>query len=310
MPANALSELTFQDSRLKYLYISHQRGSMRAAADEFGVAASSISRHIAKLEQELNIELVKQGAHRVELTDAGKVVVEYYQTRLAHQQDLFSKMDDLRGQQQNLAVIAVGEGLLDAHAISSLNHFLREHRTLRTEIISAPSYEVQRMVAQDQAHLAVIFSPCPAAQFSKLFSLAQPLCLIVDRNHPLAGRTRVSLEDLSKTSLILPGPKFRVRELLDLACANIDLKIEPAIITNSLSVILDFVRTGAGATLLPERPVREELKSGALRAIPIDCPLMEHTEIQIVTRRSRRLPEVTQALALALAKALRTSPVR
>ncbi|HWD30214.1 MAG TPA: LysR family transcriptional regulator [Pseudomonas sp.] len=310
MPANTHYDLTFQDSRLKYLYISYKKGSMRAAADELGVAASSISRHIAKLEQELNIELVKQGSHRIELTEAGKVVVEYFQTRLAHQEALINKIQDLRGQQQNTAIIAIGEGLLGAHAISTLHHFLLEHKELRAEIISAPSYEVQRMIAQDEAHLAVIFSPSPDAQFSKLFSLPQPLCLIVDSNSPLAARSRLTLEDLSKEALILPGPKFRVREILDLCCTETGLKIEPAIVSNSLSVILDFVRTGVGSTLLPETPVLEEIKSGVFKTISIDCPLMEHAEIQIVTRRSRRLTQVTQALAMTLAKALRTAQSR
>lgn len=51
--------IEIQDQRLKYLFLSHQLGSMRAAADELGLAPSSVSRQIGLLESELAIDLVE-----------------------------------------------------------------------------------------------------------------------------------------------------------------------------------------------------------------------------------------------------------
>lgn len=307
MKISEKQESEFQDHRLRYLFISYQKGSMRAAADELGIAASSISRHIAKVEEELGISLIKQGSHRISLTEAGEAAVEYYLARIAQHQSLLHKIEDLRHQQQNSAIIAIGEGLLGARAITTLHGFLRDHKDVRAQIISAPSYEVQRMVADDEAHLGVIFAPSPNAPFSRLFSVAQPLMLVTHKNNPLTARSRLTLEDLHTEPLVLPGPKFRVREILDAACADSAFKIGPDIVSNSLSVILDFVRTGIGSTLLPEILVAEEIRAGTFKAIPIDCPAMEQTEIQIVKRRARRLSPVSEALSTELAKAIRSA---
>lgn len=296
--------IEFQDRRLKYLFTSYEKGSMRAAADEMGLAASSISRHIAKLEDELGTELIRQGSHRITLTKAGEAVIEYYVARIAHHEALMGKLQELKTQQQNSAVIAIGEGLLGARAITALHVFLRDHKHVRAEFISAPSYEVQRMVTEDEAHLGVIFAPHPCAPFSRLFRLPQPLILVTHKNNPLTARSRLTLEDLRSEPLVLPGPKFRIREILEAACADTPFDIVPDIVSNSLSLILDFVRTGVGSTLLPQILVQEEIRSGTFKGIPIECPQMEATEIQIVKRRSRRLTQTSQDLATELAKAV------
>lgn len=305
MPTPAFAPVKLQDHRLRYLHLSHEKGSMRAAAEELGVATSSVSRQIARLEEELGIALVEQGTHRICLTAAGQVAVDYYAQRVAHYQALIGTLDGLRERQNASTVIAIGEGLLGARAIHSLQEFLRRHDDHQTEIISAPSLEVQRMVAEDEAHLGVVFSPSAPARLTRLFSLSQPLRLIVHRSHALAERTMVSLQDVAQTSLALPGARFRVRELIDAASKAKACEIVPSLTSNSLVVLLDYVRSGLGATLLAELPIIDELKSGTLRAIAIDCEAMQATDIQIVTRRARVLGELDRALAHEIAKAMR-----
>jgi len=297
--------IDLQDHRLRYLHLSHEKGSMRAAAESLGVATSSVSRQIARLEDELGIELVRPGTHRISLTCAGEAAVDYYVERLRQHSQLLGRLDELRNQQQASTVIAIGEGLLGARAINAVQGFLKSHGAHKTEIISAPSLEVQRMVMADQADLGVVFAPSQTACLSRLFSLAQPLRLIVHRDSRLAERSTVSLEDLARASLVLPGPNFRLRELVDEACKGQALSIVPTLTSNSLAVILDFVRSGLGATVLAELPIIDELKGGTFKALSIDCALMNTTDIQIVSRRGRPLDDLTRALANEMARAMR-----
>jgi len=305
MPTRAAHPIELQDHRLRYLYLSHDKGSMRAAADALGIATSSVSRQIARLEEELDIELVRQGTHRVSLSAAGELLVRYYVERAGQQAELIARLDELRSRQQASTVIAIGEGLLGARAINSLQGFLRGHGQHQTEITSAPSFEVQRMVMADEARLGVVFSPSTSARLTRLFSLPQPLRLIVHRDSRLAGRSQVNLAELAREPLVLPGARFRVRELVDAACKDQAFQITPALTSNSLSVILDFVRSGLGATLLAELPISEELKSGTFKAIAIDCAAMNATDIQIVSRRGRALDALGRELATEMAKAMR-----
>lgn len=305
MPNWSESQPDLQDHRLRYLYLSHEKGSMRAAAEYLGIAASSVSRQIARLENELGTELVKQGTHRMSLTAAGAVVVDYYLQRIHQQAALLETLAALRAQQGASTIIAIGEGLLGARAINSLQEFLRAHAEHKAEIITAPSFEVQRMVIADEAHLGVVFSPSAKTGLTRLFSLPQPLRVIVHRDSRLALRSKVTLEEIAEEPLVLPGPNFRVRELVDAACKGMPFQITPTLTANSLSVILDFVRSGLGATLLAELPIIDELKNGTFKSIAIDNAEMNATEIQIVAHRGRELDQLSKALATEMAKAVR-----
>ncbi|GLO59480.1 LysR family transcriptional regulator [Pseudomonas sp. DCB_AW] len=297
--------IDLQDHRLRYLHLSHDKGSMRAAAEALGVATSSVSRQIARLEEELGIELVRPGTHRISLTAAGEAAVDYYIERIRQHALLVDRLDELRSRQQASTVIAIGEGLLGARAINSLQGFLHAHNAHKAEIISAPSLEVQRMVMNDEAHLGVVFAPNASARLTRLFSLAQPLRMIVHRDSRMAERSTVSLAEVARESLVLPGANFRVRELADAACKDQPFAIVPTLTSNSLAVILDFVRSGLGATLLAELPIIDELKNGTFKALAIDCEAMNATDIQIVTRRGRTLDGMSRELATEMAKAVR-----
>jgi len=305
MPNPTAPQPDLHDYRLRYLFLCHEKGSMRAVAETLGVAASSVSRQVAKLEEEIGIELIKKSTHKVCLTAAGLLLVDYYVQRMSQQTALFDQLAELQAREGASTVIAIGEGLLGVRAIASLQAFLRQHTAHKAEIITAPSFEVQRMVLADEAHLGVVFSPSAIARLNRLFSVPQPLRMIVHRQSPLASRSSISLREIANEPLVLPGANFRVRQLVDDACKQQPFQILPALTSNSLTVILDFVRSGLGATLLAELPVIEELKAGTFKAIAISHDEMNSTEIQIVARRGRALDELSRALAIEMAKAVR-----
>ncbi|MFK0347136.1 LysR family transcriptional regulator [Pseudomonas asiatica] len=307
MPSSPLRPLELQDHRLRYLYLSHLKGSMRAAADELGIAASSVSRQIAKLEAELGIDLVRQDTYRIHLTDAGEAAVEYYLERLAQHETLMKRFDVLRAlQAAPRIIIAIGEGLLGAKTIKSLQAISGQRDAQIAEIISAPSFEVQRLVISDQAHLGIVFCPGASAQVSRLFSLPQPLRLIVHPSNPIAQQNSVTFEEVSEQTLVLPSSNYRVRELIDGVSKIQGVPINPELTSNSLAVILDFVRSGLGATVLAELPITDEIHSGTLKAVAIDCEAMNATDIQIVTRRGRPLSDLTRQLAHEIARTIRS----
>lgn len=296
--------LEFQDHRLKYLYLSYQLGSMRAAADQLGLAPSSVSRQISQLEAELDIDLVELGTHRIRLTEAGLATVDYYRARASEHEALLHRLNQLRGQHMGKTIVAVGEGLFGARLIGELQNFFKAHPKLHTEILIAPTLEVQRMVLEDQAHIGVLFSPHQNAGLRRQFGIQQPLKAIVHPDNPLARQASISLEQLADTPLVLPSHSYRVRELATLACRGKPFVIEPSITANSLQVIIDFVKANMATTLLAEALIMPELKAGSLVAVEVECPEMNGTELQIVRRQARKLSPVSHELMRHLARAI------
>lgn len=298
------AHLEIQDQRLKYLFLSHQLGSMRAAADQLGLAPSSVSRQISQLESELAIDLIESRTHKIRLTAAGLATVAYYRTRTAEHEALLQRLDELRGEHLGKTIVAVGEGLFGAQLIGELQSFFKSHPGLHTEILIAPTLEVQRLIVEDQAHIGVLFAPHPSANLCRQFSIAQPLRAVVHPDNPLARHASISLEQLAREPLVLPSHNYRVRELVGLACRGQAFEIEPTFTANSLQVILDFVKANMATTLLAEAVIQTELKAGTLVALKVDCAQMNSTEVQIIRRHGRKLAPVNQELMRQLARAI------
>ena len=85
-----------QDLNVRYLYEAARLGSMRAAADQLDVAVSSISRQISQLEAEVGVALIEHGRRTVMLTEAGKLLIEYYAEQRTHRES-FERRLQLRG---------------------------------------------------------------------------------------------------------------------------------------------------------------------------------------------------------------------
>src|ERR1700680_2119286 len=78
----AWKQINMQDLNLRYLYEAAKLGSMRAAADNLGVAVSSVSRQISQLEADMGIGLIEHGRRTIKLTEAGLLLIEHYSEQL------------------------------------------------------------------------------------------------------------------------------------------------------------------------------------------------------------------------------------
>jgi len=293
---------------VRYLALSYQLGSMRAAADELGLAPSSISRAIGKLESLLDIDLIKAGAHCVQLTDAGKMLVEYHQTETQRHERILDQLNELRGRLLKTVVIALGDGLSNYHTIQKIKPIYQNCKSLRMEIIIANSMDVQRMVLDDRADIGVVYAPHDSPALRLHHAFTHPLRFITNSTCPLADKTSVTLGDIVRTPLVLPDTRFRVYDLLRLACQERNIAINPIVTTNSLQVILDFVRSNMVSTLLPEFfPVADLVRSGEIVSIPINIAQMKNTKVKIITHRTRKLSSASLDIIGQLAKVLRSS---
>lgn len=297
----------FSDERLKYLFLSARLGTMRAAADAFGVAPSSVSRQIAQLERYLRQPLVEKGVHKVRLTAAGELVVAHYQERLAQKEVLLSRLDDLRGVRTGRYSLAVGEGFISTVLMSCLERFTQKYPKVELDVLTANTPEVISMIAEDHAHIGFVFSPAPDPRIRVQLSVPQPLKAIVRADHPLAKRASVTLTELSAQPLILTRPSFRIRSILELAEREERVMLRPQVTTNSMLFMTEGALRGLGVAVMSELPAARQLASGELVAVAIDNPTLKGTTAEVITRLGRQLPSGAQMILDTLRRTLSSS---
>jgi DNA-binding transcriptional LysR family regulator len=286
----------FSDDRLQFLYHSFRLGTMRAASEHLGVAASSISRQVAGLERDLGIELIERGRHTVKLTEAGLLAIEYYRDRASRREALVAALDELRGVRKGALTLAVGEGFIGTILLSSVQEFARTYSGVRLSVQLAATHVVLSMIEDDAAHFGVVFDPPQDPKIRIKLSVPQPIRLMVRPDHPLARRTVIQLRDVLTYPLVLLEPTFRIRQLLAGVERTEDIHLDPIVTTSSLILIKDLVLNGTGITLVNEILFSDELEKGSLVAIPLDHESLNTAAAHVITRLGRQLPPAAVAL--------------
>ncbi len=292
----------FCDQKIRYLFFSHQLGSIRAAADELGLAPSSISRQISKLEIDLNIELIIKGTHKIKLTQAGLILVDYYNSRNLHFTKLLDHLSGLRREDTGNIIVAIGDGVLSTKTIGEFNTFTKQYSGCNTKILIMASCDIQRQVMEDKIHVGIVIAPEEDSGLACHYKFNQPMRFITSTGSHLARKNAITLHEIATTSLVLLDYKSKVRNFIEKIFDLEGIVLKPDITVNSIHGMLDIVKSGIANTILMDTSSQDDIHHGMLKAIPILHDPFNCNEVQIISRRSRRLPAISRELVYFLAR--------
>ena len=86
--------------------------------------------------------------------------------------------------------------------------------------------------------------------------------LVLPKDHPLAKKERITLEDLASEPLVTYHPSFTGRTRIDAAFAQKKLKPRIALEAIDSDVIKTYVRLGLGVGIVAEMAVRDDANNG------------------------------------------------
>ncbi|WP_116365967.1 LysR substrate-binding domain-containing protein [Parahaliea mediterranea] len=288
------------DVRLRYLFESAQLGTMRAASEKLDVATSSVSRQISELEQELGLALIEKGRRRIRLTEAGEAACQYYREKLSQEEAFLSRIKEMKSIRTGKISLAVGEAFVTQSFSDLLDDFMQRYPGMEVQVQVGNTTRVVERVREDEAHMGLIFDIPREPKVRARLVIPQPLKVIVNRSHALSQRQRVNLRDIASESIGLADEGYRIRQLIHAAEQEDGAFLEASLQTNSLTLLMDFVKSGRGISILPELVVHEELLSGALYALDTDNSILNSTKTSLITRVGRQLPIGAYRLLLSL----------
>ena len=243
--------------QLRYFVRVVELGSMGRAAADLGVVTSALSQQISRLESELSTRLLSRTATGVVATDAGLAFLRQAQLALRHADDA------VRAAQQQRLSGHVSVGLAPTTgAVLGLPLMLamrERYPDVRLHLVESLSGHLSDMLNARRLDLAVLFRSDDARRWSVMPLLSERLFVIGAPTLPgmallhgkTRGRGRVRLSSLGGLPLILPTGTHGLRATLDAAFEA--ARISPAVVAeiDSLTLLMDAVRAGFGATLQP-----------------------------------------------------------
>jgi DNA-binding transcriptional LysR family regulator len=292
-------QFPFELRHLVYFKEVAKQLHFRRAAEALAVAQPALSRQIAQLEAELGVPLFSRTRRKVELTDAGKALLERVDPLLNGLSKLTSEMTALsKGQAGHLSIAFTGLAMATVLP-RILREFHKQHPSIRLEMKESPTSAQIAALLAGELTCGFFHPDSPAPGIHTHLLLKERNGIVLPSDHPLASRAKLYLSDLADTPFILFPRAFNAgfydRVLAAFATAGVTPRIAEEVWPRANGVGL--VRAGLGATFMCPSEARQLPPEIVLR--PLSGPAPESSLVMGWGERHAASPALKAFLAVA-----------
>lgn len=239
--------------QLRHFVAVAEELSFTRAAQKIPLAQSALSASVRSLERALHTELFKRTGHSVVLTEAGEVLLTEARKVLQALDEAQDAVADVEGGIRG----TVRLGILQALAFTPLADLLiafREQRPqvqLDVRIEPRGSRELLRAVQQNRLDAAFASIPGETPTDVDVLPLsAAPLAVVVPRDHRLAGRPTIAIDELAGETFVDYPQGWGIRRLIDQVFDENHLQREIAVEVGDSQTACALALCGLGIAFL------------------------------------------------------------
>ena len=265
--------------------------SFSQAAEHLFLTQPAISKRIASLESELDTRLFDRIGRKVELTESGYSLLPRARRILLDIEDSRRAISNLSGNIGGKLSIGTSHHIGLHRLPPVLRAFTRQYPEVELDLHFMDSEEACRAVEHGDLELGIVTLPLITPEdLHARYVWPDPLAVVVEKNHPLAKQSKVTLAVLADEPAILPTHGTYTREIIEKTIEPEKLHLNIRLATNYLETIKMMVSIGLGWSVLPCSMLNEDLST-----LKVDGLKLER-KLGVVWHQSRTLSNSAQAM--------------
>ena len=255
--------------QLKYFVKSAEYLNFSVAAKHLYITQSTLSQQIKQLEFELGFELFLRNSRHISLTEAGEEFLPFARKTIDDAEDAVQRLHDL--QHVKVGTLRVGVTYsLSTVLTEGVVSFMKEYPGIKLEICYKTVDELLTLLRDRKLDFILSYKPLSdAPDINSMPLFENSLAVVVCKEHPLADRKNIQLQELEGRQLILPTKGLQARMMLDKLMEQKDVMLTSKLELNETNILLQLVSTGNFATILSTSAVFGKPR---FKAIPLDEP--------------------------------------
>ena len=264
-----------------------RHSNITKAAEELHLAQPSVSVAVRELEEYYGICLFERLGRRIVPTELGK---EFYGYAL-HIVSLFDEMEQKIRNWDALGVIRIGASItIGTHILPPLlKQYQALYPELRTEVTIGKSAVIEQHILENKIDIGLIENQSEHPDINVLPFMEDYMQAVVAPDHPLAGCSQVTLEQLAQYPFLMREKGSAGREILDACFALEQITVHPLWESASTQAIVRGVAEGLGVAVLPCLLVRKNIEEHTVKMIPFPQPLTRKRNL--IWHRSKYLTD-------------------
>lgn len=225
--------------------------SITKAAEQLGYAQSTVTTQIKLLESELGVKLFERYGNTIQITDAGKRLLEYCNEIFQITERFLDGINEQKETSGSLRIAAVDSVCMTVLP-DILDQLMKKHPNVNIKILSGSTDQLKHFLTRGEADIAFVLD------YNKP---SEELCLLLEKAvnigfYSAANLSQesefIDLEYLKNQKYVLTEPNCQYRKKVN---AFFEINgIKPHILMESASTeaIIKIVSKGLGITYLPE----------------------------------------------------------
>ena len=278
--------------------------NLTEAAKALHTSQPGVSKAIIELEEELGIEIFTRHGKRLKrVTEPGEKVLEAIAIIQREVGNLRRIGEEYSAQDSGTLSIATTHTQARYVLPMPVAKLRERYPKVNISLHQGAPDQVARMVIEESAEIGIATESL--ANYPELVTLPcyeWQHVLVLPRDHPLAQKSRLSLEDIGAEPLITYHPSFTGRTRIDAAFAQ--RQLTPRIVLEAIDsdVIKTYVRLGLGIGIVAEMAVEAD-KDPDLVTRPLG-QLLGHNVARIALKRGAYLRDFVYQFASLLSDRL------
>lgn len=246
----------YKQNRLKQLRAfchAAQCGSITEAAETLFLSQPSVTLQIQALEREMEITVFERRGPKISLTPEGEVLYQLSSPLIEGidrlQESFHAHMGDLQHGELN---IAAGESTILYVLPDITKQFANQYPGIGMKLHNVTGRDGLSMIRADQVDFAVgsMLEVPDDIRYEPIVTYYP--ALITSKNHPLASKENITLEDIAGYGLILPPRHLSTWRIVELVFNQHNLKFNVSLEAGGWEVIKKYVELEMGISIVTD----------------------------------------------------------
>jgi len=280
------------DHLITFVEIAKQ-GSFSRAGQKLFRSQPAVSAQIRQLEQEYGQKLFDRVGKSVQLTAAGDVLLEYAGKLLTLRNESLRAVADQASTPRGTLAVGANEATCLYVLPDIFAKYNQHFPHVQISIYRNFSHKVIEKIEDGTVDVGIVTLPVKSPSLRVHSIFRDRIMLMTSLTNPLAKHKTVTTAEIAEQPQIYPKTGF-MRQVLDKQFRPYRSRLHISMELPSVGMIKRFVVAGLGVSLISESFVRDEVRAGKAKLIPVS-DMDVWRELGLVYRRDRTLPRSASA---------------
>ncbi|MDH9599573.1 cidABC operon transcriptional activator CidR [Staphylococcus capitis] len=275
---------------MKYFVEVVKQGGMTNASKSLYIAQPTISKAIKDIEAEMAVPLFDRSKRNLVLTDAGKIFFNKCKEIISLYDNLPTEINSLYGLETGHINISMSAVMSMRKFIGILGDFHQLYPNITYNLIESGGKTTENLILNDEVDIGVTTLPVDHHLFESISLNKEDLRVVLHREHPLAYKTKIKMEELAEENFILFNEDFYLNDKIIENTKNAGFVPNMASQISEWNVIENLIINKLGITILPA--TISELLNDDVKMIQLENANTEW-ELGVVWKKDKRLSHAT-----------------